>query len=130
MNTWPFPIGTDLLDVTPVLPNPKINNKAYRHLLAGLATDILGMSSRVIEVMAFGIYEQITRRHNHGHGLSPIYFARSLVQVLGGEQMMKMEPIEKYVVDRQLALERKEYDIDGMAHEVGKFEFGVDDDEW
>ncbi|KAL8719607.1 MAG: hypothetical protein Q9225_003408 [Loekoesia sp. 1 TL-2023] len=130
VNTWPFPIGTDLLDVTPVLPNPKVNHRAYRYLLAALATNILGISSGSIEVMAFGIYEQITHRCNHGHGLSPMYFAKSLVQVLGGEQKMKMEPIEKYVVDRQIAPERKEYDIDGMAHEVGKFEVGVDDDEW
>ncbi|KAI4170215.1 MAG: hypothetical protein LQ343_005098 [Gyalolechia ehrenbergii] len=119
VNNWPFLMGTrNVWD--PLQPNPT----AYRHLLARLATDILDLSKPDLAAVVFGILEKIAGKRNQGFGLSPMHFGKSRVEVLGGEWKMKMEPVKRWILDRQTEFERKEYDIDGLAHEIGQWEAG------
>ncbi|KAL8933914.1 MAG: hypothetical protein Q9211_005511 [Gyalolechia sp. 1 TL-2023] len=117
VNNWPFPMRMGLVPT-----GPRATHTAYRHLLAGLATDILALSKSGLVGIVFGLQERITGQRNHGYGLSPIHFGRSRVELLGGELKMKMEPVNGWTLDKHTDLERKVFDIDGLVHDVGLFE--------
>ncbi|KAL8828492.1 MAG: hypothetical protein Q9170_006582 [Blastenia crenularia] len=132
VNNWPFPIGTDLSSGTPRIGAiqrraEERRDPAYHQLLGVLATRLVQRGNNKIATIAFGMSERITKRLNHGY-VSPMYYARSQVSVLGGEQKVRMELVADNVLERYNEFEREEWDIDGIAHDIGNFEFGGDDD--
>ncbi|KAL8675930.1 MAG: hypothetical protein Q9186_007495 [Xanthomendoza sp. 1 TL-2023] len=122
-----------------------VNNDAYRHCLSCLATEIANLRSGPhdpapsmdytpiasnrqpgLRVVSFGLSEELNNKFNMGFRLSPMCFVKSRVEIMGGEVKWKMEPVTRHSRDPMLRNERVEYDLDGMAHEIGKFEFGVE----
>ncbi|KAL8935399.1 MAG: hypothetical protein Q9216_005446 [Gyalolechia sp. 2 TL-2023] len=123
INNWPSLIFTGRRGSWTVR---EPNKMAYEQLLARLATDILDLSCSNLAAVVFGILEEITGSRHPGFGRSQMCFGRSGVEVLGGEKKMKMEPVRRWILDRQTNFERKEYDIDALAHEVGQWEADED----
>ncbi|KAL8948653.1 MAG: hypothetical protein Q9222_005177 [Ikaeria aurantiellina] len=125
---------------------------AYRHMLANLATSIVNLRPRQFEFtnalpehckefsrsghmnrnqghkakdlrfITFGIAEEILYKYTLGFRLRPMSFIKSRITILGGEQRWAMEPALTSAMIWMVNEERESYDIDKLAHEVGKHE--------
>ncbi|CAO1597659.1 hypothetical protein XANCAGTX0491_001463 [Xanthoria calcicola] len=106
---------------------------SYKRNLASLATEIQQRRKKShaqkgdLNIIRFGLQEEITNQANWGYHSLPSYFVKSRVQVLGGEEIVKMEPMSERS-GWDVKGEMEEYDIDFRAHHVGRFEAGVDVD--
>ncbi|KAL8816566.1 MAG: hypothetical protein Q9223_004441 [Gallowayella weberi] len=142
INNWPERWKEDTWD------QRSVNNTLYRHCLSWLATElanlrlgqhdppmandyipITGNREPGLRVVSFGLREELENKANLGFRIHPMLFVKSRVEVMGGEVKWKMEPVTRQSLDWNPWKERDEYDIDSMAREVGKFEFGVDPEE-
>lgn len=107
INNWPFPIGTDVESYTQYRHSySSLNKSAYTRLCSTLANDIQEMKSPQLRntsklvMINMGVYETIKRESNWGHGLKPISFVKSSVQVAGVRQMTAMIPFKPWLLAR------------------------------
>lgn len=84
------------------------------------------MSEANLAAITFGILERITAPKTDEKRFSPMHFGKSRVEVLGGEQKMKMEPVERWVLDKLTGRTRCEFDVDDLAHEFSVVDDGGD----
>lgn len=70
-----------------------------------------------LTAITFGILEQFDIGGTANDGIFPMYFGRSRIEVLGGEQKMKMEHVERRILDKHTGWKRCELDVDDLAHE-------------
>ncbi|KAL8991751.1 MAG: hypothetical protein Q9169_007685 [Polycauliona sp. 2 TL-2023] len=146
VNNWPFIFSRSSRE------SFTISRDAGRCALSTLATDIMNLrreseirafptvsfetpqlvpkddsSPTKLQVITFGLCEEITNSSIWGYGLDPpMDFLKSCVSTVGGQQSWTMSTVTRCANSLDCDLLGQEYDIDQMAHDSGKFEQNVE----
>ncbi|KAL8702517.1 MAG: hypothetical protein Q9201_004307 [Fulgogasparrea decipioides] len=145
INTWPLAPGTSPHDHQRRLLVQNYRtypHEAYYTLLATLAADIFkfrdthlaqapaSSANKNMTAVTFGLAETLLWSRNWGYNLTPASFVKSVNHFMGGEKIERAEPMSVWAIGQHRPGDVKQFDIDSAAHDIGKFEYGWDDDDF